>query len=58
MSDTNTNSNFITDEEKMEYYANRDCYLNERQNRREMLEKKFQNLKLSANFKILKRKNI
>ncbi len=58
MSNSNSNSNYITDEEKMEYYANRDCYLNERQNRREMLEKKFQNLKLSANFKILKRKNI
>ncbi|RNA13607.1 Gametogenetin-binding 2 [Brachionus plicatilis] len=42
----------ITDEEKNEYYANKSVYLNERTNRRMMLQERFQNLKLNANFKL------
>lgn len=50
--DQDDNLVLITDEEKNEYYANKTMYLIERINRREMLKQKFQNLKLSANFKI------
>ena len=48
----NFDFDFITDEEKMEYYANKSILLIERRNRRELLKQKFQNLKMSANFKI------
>ncbi len=42
----------ITEEEKNEYYANKDSLLHERMNRRELLRQQFQNLKLNSNFKI------
>ena len=43
----------ITDEEKNEYYANKSSLLNERRNRREMLQQRFLNFKMnSSGFKI------
>ncbi|CAF0875517.1 unnamed protein product [Brachionus calyciflorus] len=42
----------ITDKEKQEYYKNKSFYLNERMNRRELLENKFKMLKLSSSFKL------
>lgn len=50
---TDENNNYyITDEEKMEYQLNKSTYLTERLNRREVLKKRFQDLKLNSNFKL------
>jgi hypothetical protein len=46
------NDDWITEEEKNEYYANKDILLHERMTRRELLRQQFQNLKLNSNFKI------
>ncbi len=43
---------FITDEEKMEYQANKTAYLIQRLNRRELLKQRFQELKLNSIFKL------
>lgn len=55
MSSQNTDENnnyYITEEEKMEYQLNKSVYLTERLNRRELLKKQFQDLKLNSNFKL------
>ena len=44
-------TNTITDEEKNEYYANKNLYLKERNAHRMQLKEKFQNLQFS-NFEI------
>lgn len=49
---------YITEEEKLEYQANKSVYLTRRRDRRELLVKQFQDLKLNAKFKLIPRNTV
>ncbi len=51
-SSTGESNDYITEEEKLEYQANKTVYLTRRMNRRKLLLKKFQEFKLNSNFKL------
>lgn len=49
---------YITEAEKLEYQANKSVYLTRRRNRRELLVRQFQDLKLNAKFKLIPRSTV